>query len=178
MNMNNCRRHEHLASSGEVKTQQDSKSCCVRNSGLPGERGKDTPAVLMPFLRYCSKSLACCLDLSEILPFWQDSTPQAYPISFLNLYSVASALWENSQLVFSTVISGCLSRGSPLSWYLSTLFHYPICLRFLNVVKFKVNIVFLSLTLESKWANGASLLAVREGETVGESVCAAVRWCV
>lgn len=53
---------------------------------------------------------------------------------------------------------------------------------FLNVVKFKVNIVFSSLTLGSQWANGTFLLAmrkkVRERNSGRECVCSCSLVCV
>lgn len=186
MNVNNCRIHEHLASSGKVKTQQDSKSCCFRNSGLPGGagRGKDAAAAWTPvFIK--ARWIRRLLGSTKSPPHTASSS-----VSWMS-----TALHQRElcvKLIFNSVISGCLFSPPPPHhhWLVSMLFHYQICFRIpppppvpplLNVVNFKVNIVLLSLALRSRWANGSSLLAVRkkarERETVGESVCAAARWC-
>lgn len=182
MKMNNCRIGKHLPSSGKVKTQQDSKSCCFRNSGHPGDASKDTTSV--DVCLHCLISLSGGLDL---IILWNpsllaDSKHKTYLITFLNVHSIASVNFveithlQCCHIWMSFQAPHCLVplHGAPLP----NLFLFLL----LNVVKFKVSFVLLSLTFGSQWANGASLLAMREWvrqrETVGESVCAAARWCV
>lgn len=118
MNVNNCRMHEHLASSGKVKTQQDSKSCCFRNSGLPGDRGKDTAAVWTPL--FIKARWIHRLHRSTRSPPHRTSS---------SVSSMSTALHQQElceKLIFNSVMSGCLFSPPPM---VSMLFHYQICFR-------------------------------------------------
>lgn len=180
MNVNNCRiheHHEHLASSGKVKPQQDSKWCCFRNCGLPvgTEARTRQQCGRRPSLKRGEST-----DCSD--PPSLHHTGPPHPFLECPWRCISKSFVRNSSLSYQDVCS------PPPHVLVSMLFHYQICFRIfsplpplLNVVNFKVNIVLLSLALRSQWANGSSLLAmrkkVRERETVGESVCAAARWC-
>lgn len=108
MNTGNCRIHEHLASSGKVKALQDPKSCCFRNSGHPGDGEKDMPAVedcLPVIAQYCSQ--AAWIKEVFLKSFTSARTVHPRPTSSVSSVSTALhqiALWETSQLIFTTVV--------------------------------------------------------------------------
>lgn len=80
------------------------------------------------------------------------------------------------------------SLGLPIDWRLFTLLQCQTCFSIFIyfslswMLKFKVNIVLLNLTLGSQWANGASLLAKRKRErgrnSGGECVCSCSLVCL
>lgn len=150
--MNNCRMPERLVSSGKVKTQQDSKSCCFHNSVPGGDGGKDTPAVWtpdLPVVRYRSQAA------------WIEHLSLKNPSLLAGVYTSgpSTAPYQSDtckKLMFSSVVSGChfwvphwlvSLLAVPLPNLFQYFFFFP---SLLNVVKFKVNIVLLSLTLGSR----------------------------